>query len=163
MHAAATRAGVVINVIPCRSDGSVDAEALTAMLDEHVRMISLTWLPANGGLINDAAAVGRVARSANIPYFVDAGHALGQISVDVVQIGCDVLKGAGRKHLRGPRGTAILFIRDSFRETLMPAFFDVLSGPWVGDELVPRSDSRVFETSEAPVGLLLVHRASRWI
>ena len=56
------------------------------MLDERVRLVSLTWLPANGGLINDAAAIGKVTRAAGIPYFVDAGQALGQIPVDVEDI-----------------------------------------------------------------------------
>ena len=78
------------------------------MLDERVRLIALTWLPANGGLINPAAAIGEVARRHGIAYFVDAAQAVGQLPVDVARIGCDVLSGAGRKALRGPRGTGLL-------------------------------------------------------
>ena len=155
MQAAADRTGARIEVIPCRADGSVDPQALAAMLDERVRLVALTWLPANGGLINDAAAVGRVARAAGIPYFVDGGQALGQIPIDVEAIGCDVLKGAGRKHLRGPRGTAILYVRQSFLPQLRPVFHDVLSAPWTAQGPAPRQDARIFETSEAPIALLL--------
>ena len=146
------RAGAEVQVLPCRPDGSVDAEASTALIDERVRLISLTWLPANGGLINDAAALGRVARAAGVPYLVDAGQALGQLPVDVQQLGCDVLKGAGRKHLRGPRGTALLYVRRGFLPQLTPPWVDVQSAPWAAGL---RDDARRFETSEQPVALRL--------
>lgn len=155
MQRAADRSGARIEVIGCREDGSVDPDALAGMIDERVRLVALTWLPANGGLINDAAAVGRVARAAGVPYFVDAGQALGQIPVDVAAIGCDVLKGAGRKHLRGPRGAAILYVRSSFRPQLDTVFSDVLSAPWTGEGPRLRDDARIFETSEHAVALLL--------
>lgn len=155
MQRAAARSGARIEVIPSREDGSVDPEALAGMIDERVRLVALTWLPANGGLINDAAAIGQVTRAAGTPYFVDAGQALGQIPVDVETIGCDVLKGAGRKHLRGPRGTAILYVRASFRQQLDTVFSDVLSAPWTAQGPAPRGDARIFETSEQPVALLL--------
>ena len=155
MRAAADRAGATIEAIPCRGDGGVDADALASLIDKRVRLVSVTWLPANGGLINDVAAVGRVTRAAGVPYFIDAGQALGQVPVDVAAIGCDMLKGACRKYLRGPRGTALLYVRKEFVERLEPPFLDVQSGPWVGGAPQPRQDARVFETVEGSVALLL--------
>jgi cysteine desulfurase/selenocysteine lyase len=152
---AAQRAGATVEVIPTHADGSVDAVRLSARLDRHVRLISLTWLPANGGLINDAEAIGRVAKAAGIPYFIDAGQALGQVPIDVDKLQCDVLKSAGRKHLRGPRGTALLYVRRAFLDHLEPAWVDVLSAPLMNGDGVLRSDARRFETSEAAVALLL--------
>ncbi len=152
--AAAERAGAKVEVIPCRDDGSVDPQALARMIDQRVRLVSLTWLPANGGLVNDAAAIGRITRTAGVPYFVDAGQALGQMPVDVRAIGCDVLKGTARKFLRGPRGTALLYVRRGFVPQLRPAFLDVQSAPWTDGRVTPRADARVFETVEIPVALL---------
>lgn len=152
--AAAERAGAQVEVIPCREDGSVDPQALARMLDAHVRLVSLTWLPANGGLVNDAAAIGRITRAAGVPYFVDAGQALGQLPVDVQAIGCDVLKGTARKFLRGPRGTALLYVRRGFVPQLRPAFLDVQSAPWTGGRVTPRADARVFETVEIATALI---------
>ncbi len=149
---AAERAGATVEVLPCRPDGSVDAEASAALIDERVRWISLTWLPANGGLINDAAALGCVARAAGVPYFIDAGQAVGQLPVDVQALGCDMLKSAGRKHLRGPRGTALLYVRREFLNPLEPPSLDVQSAPWAQGL---RDDARRFETSEQPVALRL--------
>lgn len=149
---AAARVGATVEVLPCRPDGSVDVAASAALIDDRVRWISLTWLPANGGLINDAAALGRLARAAGVPYLIDAGQALGQLPVDVQQLGCDVLKGAGRKHLRGPRGTALLYVRRGFLARLEPAWVDVQSAPWARGV---RDDARRFETAEQPVALRL--------
>jgi cysteine desulfurase / selenocysteine lyase len=140
------RSGATVEVLPCRADGSVDVEAAAVMFDERVRWISLTWLPANGGLINDAAGLGRIARAAGVPYFIDAGQAVGQLPVDVEALGCDVLKSAGRKHLRGPRGTALLYVRQGFQDRLEPPWVDV-------------SGAR-FETAEQPVALRLALQAA---
>ncbi|MFY7962952.1 MAG: aminotransferase class V-fold PLP-dependent enzyme, partial [Elsteraceae bacterium] len=68
IEAACRRTGARVEVIPSAEDGAVDPIALSAMLDKRVRLIALTWFPANGGLINDAAAVGRIARAHRIPY-----------------------------------------------------------------------------------------------
>ncbi|PRD51550.1 aminotransferase class V-fold PLP-dependent enzyme [Phyllobacterium myrsinacearum] len=155
MQAAAKRAGARIETIPVNEDGSVNANALAAMIDDRVRLVALTWLPANGGLINDAAAIGKVTRAAGIPYFIDAAQALGQLPVDVAAIGCDMLKGSGRKFLRGPRGAAILYLRKAFLETLEPAYLDVLSSAWGEDGPHVRTDAQRFETSEKPIALLL--------
>ncbi|PTT80022.1 aminotransferase, partial [Pelomonas sp. HMWF004] len=97
-------------------------------------------------------ALGRMARAASVPYLIDAGQALGQLPVDVQQLGCDVLKGAGRKHLRGPRGTALLYVRRGFLPQLTPPWVDVQSAPWEGGL---REDARRFETAEQPVALRL--------
>lgn len=152
--AQAFAAGASLEVIPCDEHGAVSVSALEAMIDERVRLISLTWLPANGGLINPAAAIGTIAKRYGIPYFIDAGQALGQISVDVQALGCDVLKGACRKFLRGPRGTALLYIREGFVEKLQPPFVDVLSAPRNGESFSPRNDARRFETSEMSLTLI---------
>lgn len=154
-YRAAQRAGARVELIPSRQDGSVDPAALAACIDHRVRLISLTWLPANGGLINDAAAIGAVAKAVRIPYLIDAGQALGQLPIDVRALQCDVLIGACRKHLRGPRGTALLYIRRAFLEQLEPVWVDVSSAPFNDGKFAMRADARRFETSETPVALQL--------
>lgn len=154
MRLHAERAGAVLETIPSDASGCVDADALTAMVDERVRLIALTWLPANGGLINPAAAIGRVARQHGIPYFVDAAQALGQLPIDVEQVGCDVLTGPGRKALRGPRGTGLLYVRRAFLDQLTPAFVDTHSAPLNADgQPVLRTDAARLEGAESSLAL----------
>ena len=150
----AIQAGARVEVIPCDASGAACPVALEAMLDAKVKLIDLTWLPANGGLINPAQAIGDVARRHTIPYFIDAGQAVGQVPVDVQALQCDVLKSAGRKHLRGPRGTALLYIRPDFLPHLNPAQRDVFSAPWTAEGFDLRNDARRFETSEVSFALL---------
>lgn len=154
MRLHAERAGAVLETIPSDASGCVDADALAAMVDERVRLIVLTWLPANGGLINPAAAIGRVARQHGIPYFVDAAQALGQLPIDVEQVGCDVLTGPGRKALRGPRGTGLLYVRRAFLDQLTPAFVDTHSAPLNADgQPVLRTDAARLEGAESSLAL----------
>lgn len=152
--ARAVEAGATLEVIPCESDGTVSVDALEKMIDNRVRLIALTWLPANGGLINPAQLIGEVAQRHGIPYFIDAGQAVGQLPCDVQALRCDVLKSAGRKFLRGPRGTALLYIKPDFVPRLTPALVDVQSGPWDGQAFGLRDDARRFETSELSWALL---------
>ncbi len=145
----AERDGIVIDVIPNDEAGAIDVAALEAMIDERVALISITWVPTNGGLVNPATAVGAVAAKHNIPYLLDACQAVGQMPVDVAALNCDYLTATGRKFLRGPRGTGFLYIREALIEKTEPAMIDHFAAPWVAaDRYELRPDARRFENWE---------------
>ena len=154
MRLVSERHGVSVETIASDASGAVDPDALASMLDKRVRLVALTWLPANGGLINPAAAIGRVTRRHGVPYFIDAAQALGQIPIDVRALGCDVLAGVGRKALRAPRGTALLYVREAFAEQLVPVVVDTHSAA-LGEDGRPvlRAGARRFEFSEQSIAL----------
>ncbi len=145
----AKRAGAVIEVVPSDTSGQLDVAALERMIDERVKLIAITWIPTNGGLVNPAAAVGRVARAHGITYLLDACQAVGQMPVDVAALGCDLLAATGRKFLRGPRGTGFLYVRKALLAWLEPPMLDHFAAPWVArDRYELRADARRFETWE---------------
>ncbi|MHA1165232.1 MAG: aminotransferase class V-fold PLP-dependent enzyme, partial [Alphaproteobacteria bacterium] len=152
------RTGCVIDVIPCRNDGATDPVALDKMIDDRVKLIAINWIPTNGGLMNPAADIGRVARAHGIPYLLDACQAVGQMPVDVEELGCDYLSATGRKWLRGPKGTGFLYVREEklSEPGCEPGIIDDIGAPWTrldGYDLL--DTARRFETHENAPALRL--------
>jgi len=152
----AKRTGAIIEIIPNDDTGALDPRALENMIDERVKLISVTWIPTNGGLVNPAAEIGRIARSHDIAYLLDACQAVGQLPVDVGRLNCDILTATGRKFLRGPRGTGFLYVRRTLLSDLEPPMIDHFAAPWTSpDGYTLRNDARRFETWENNYALRL--------
>ena len=145
----AKRDNLTIDIIPSDQNGTLDTDALEAMVDERVGLIAISWIPTNGGLVNPAENVGKVAKKYNIPYLLDACQAAGQMQIDVNKIQCDFLSATGRKFLRGPRGTGFLYINEKWLGTIEPVMIDHFGAPWVKKNVYElREDARRFETWE---------------
>lgn len=154
----AARAGVTVQAIPDGSDGSVDIEALNDLLDEDVRIVSITHAPSHNGVVNDVVAVGDALRYSGSAawYLVDACQSVGQMTVDASRIGADFISATGRKFLRGPRGTGFLIASDRALTDLEPYPLDLHSATWTGGTgYSVATGARRFETWERSYAALL--------
>jgi pyridoxal 5-phosphate dependent beta-lyase len=89
-------------------------------------------------VLQPAAEVAALCRSAGVPLVLDAAQSLGHADTDV---GADVVYGTSRKWLAGPRGVGVLCVRPAIAGLLTP----VLPEP---DDVPPM---RAFESGEAHV------------
>src|SRR5690606_18573919 len=117
--------GVSVEVVPNDEAGQMSIAALEAMLDERVKVVAVSHMPTNGGLVQPAAAIGSLAKDAGAIYLLDACQTVGQMPVDVGEIQCDILSATSRKYLRGPRGAGFLYVRESLIESLAPPMLDL--------------------------------------
>ncbi|GGS38022.1 aminotransferase class V-fold PLP-dependent enzyme [Actinokineospora fastidiosa] len=158
-------AGARIEVVPSTPDGEVDVDALRGMLDERVKLVSLVHVPTNGGLVNPVREVVAAAHEVGALVFLDACQSVGQVPVSAAETGVDVITGAGRKWLRGPRGTGFLVVRAAARDRLRPRLPDLHGGEWTDtDQIKLREDARVFELWENSVANRLgLYAAARYL
>jgi selenocysteine lyase/cysteine desulfurase len=152
----AERTGAQVVVVPDDESGQLDTTALANLIDERTKLVGVSHVPTSGGLVNPAAALGRITRTAGIPFLLDATQSVGQFPVDVAEIGCDMLTATGRKFLRGPRGTGFLWVRSEALDFLDPFVAEIKSATWDGRRgFTWQHGARRFETWEASYANIL--------
>jgi len=139
-------------------EGGTDPESVRRLAsDPRTRLVALSWVPTNSGLVQDARAVGKVCADLGVPYLVDACQSVGQMPVDVNDLRCDYLAATARKFVRGPRGIGFLYVSDRMLERgAFPLFVDMRGADWTDpDAFRPVDGARRFENWEFAYALVL--------
>jgi selenocysteine lyase/cysteine desulfurase len=154
----ARRFGVEVVRAPEHPEGGVDVQALAGLVHRlRPRLVAMSHVPTNSGLVQDAAAVGRICRERSTWFLLDACQSLGQLPLDPEATGCDFLTATARKFLRGPRGIGILWTSSRvLDEGLEPLFPDLRGADWIAEDLYqPAPDATRFENWEFAYALVL--------
>jgi len=145
----AKKTGAEIVVVPDDRHGQIDLAALERAIDKRTKLVSISHIPTQGGLVQPAEAVGKIVNDAGILYLLDACQSVGMMPIDVKKIGCDFLSATGRKYMRGPRGTGFLYARTRSTSHIEPIFLDNHAARWTGDnEYTVMGDAKRFENWE---------------
>jgi len=135
-------------------NGDLDLGSFEKLLVRHEpKLVALTHIPTNSGLVQPAEEVGAICRKYDTLYLLDACQSVGQMVVDVKKIGCDFLTATGRKFIRGPRGTGLLYVSDKVLAAgMVPLIFDNMGAEWTGaDEYKLAETAKRFEFWESSI------------
>ena len=158
------RAGIEVVLVPDGEDGTVDLDTLDRLIGARTKLIAVSHMPTNEGLVQPVEQVGQIAQAHDVPFLLDACQSVGQMPIDVRKIGCTMLSATGRKYLRGPRGTGFLWMRRDWVARTTPHVLDTRSARWDQvDGFTIAPDARRFELWEKNVaGLLGLGAACRY-
>jgi hercynylcysteine S-oxide lyase len=132
-------AGLTVEQLPVDDLGRADLDGVARLLAaDPPRVVHLTHVASHRGVVQPAAEIAALCRTAGVPLVLDAAQSLGHVDTDV---GADVVYGTSRKWLAGPRGVGLLCVRPAITTELTP----LLTPP---DDVPPL---RAFESGEAHV------------
>ncbi len=151
------RFGIELVRVKSLESGPIDLEDLEKKLKDSPRLVAITHVPTNSGLIQPIKEIGKLCQKYDTLYLIDACQSVGQLSLDVQDLQCDFLSVTSRKFLRGPRGAGFLYISDKVLDSgLEPLFIDMRGADWVeGDKYIARESAMRFEDWEFAYALLL--------
>lgn len=141
-----------------KPNGDLDLNDLEQKIQmHHPRLVAITHVPTNSGLVQDVAGIGKICAQHQVLYLLDACQSVGQLSVDMQEIQCDFMSVTGRKFLRGPRGTGFLYVSDKvLNQNYAPLFIDLRGAEWTSsDQFQMIASAQRFESWEIPYALLI--------
>jgi cysteine desulfurase/selenocysteine lyase len=115
----AERTGAEIDVVPLTADGSVDLDAMAAMIGPRHRIVALAHVSNVLGSVLDARRAAEIAHGAGALLLLDGCQAVPRMPVDVAELGCDFYVFSGHK-LYGPTGIGVLWGRHELLAGMPP-------------------------------------------
>jgi cysteine desulfurase family protein len=112
--------GIELTVVPCSSGGELNPLDIKKAIKKNTRMVICSHASNVTGTIMPVEEIGRFTRECGVVFCVDAAQTAGAVSIDVEEMGIDLLAFTGHKSLFGLQGTGGLYIRKGLETEITP-------------------------------------------
>lgn len=106
--------GFEITLVPVDKQGLVDPEDIRKNLRKDTILVSVIHASSEVGTIEPVKEIAKITKGRNIPFHTDSVAAVGNIPVNVRELGVDALSLSGNQFY-GPKGAAALWVRKGLR------------------------------------------------
>ena len=112
--------GCEVSYLPVDGRGVIDPDDVRKALKPNTKLITVMMANTETGVLQLVKEIAKMAMEADVHFHTDAVQAAGKISVDVKEIGCDLLSISAHK-IHGPQGVGALYVRKG--TTLRPMLY----------------------------------------
>ena len=115
----ATIGRVTVSIVPLRSTGEVDLDALAALMADDVALVSVVAANGETGVLNPIREVAELAHAHGAAMHCDATQWVGRLPLDMSELDLDAVSLSGHK-MCGPQGTGALIAHRRVLRQLSP-------------------------------------------
>jgi len=128
--------GFAVTYLPVDNNGLVDPAAVEKAIIDETILVSIIHASPEIGTIQPIAEIARIVKSKGVVFHTDAVSSVGNIPVDVEELGVDLMTFAAHQFY-GPKGAAALYIKSGTR--IVPLVYGGIQegGRRAGTENVP--------------------------
>lgn len=161
--AARDGAAVVVARIPFPIAGPDETlSAILGAVTPNTRLVLVSHITSPTGIVLPVREIVAELNARGIDTLVDAAHAPGMVPVDVDALGAAYWTANGHKWLCGPKGTAVLWVREDRRERIHPLVVSHGANAVLGGRSRFRHEFDWVGTAD-PTGFLALPAAIDWM